>query len=356
MKKKKKNILIVVPSFQILGGVANHYQGLAPFWTNNVKYLFQGKRKHIPAIFTIIPDLITFSILMMFKKYDAVIINPSLRTYQLNRDSIYLRIARFFGKKVVTFIHGWDYDKADEISKSPVKFCNAYGKSSYIYVLYTGFKKHLESLPMSTPIELTTTKVNDALIKDFNIENRNGEINRILFLARADKLKGLDVTIKAFEILKKRYTNLELVICGTGNALNENIEYVNTNQINDVQFKGHVTGNDVAKEFANTDLYILPTTHGEGMPTSVLEAMAFGQPIITRPVGGLCDFFIDGKMGKFIESLNPQDYADAIEYYINNPGISKETSMFNHNYAKEHFLASSVARKIEETLEKYLNK
>ena len=347
-------ILIVVPSFKILGGVANHYQGLAPYWKNDVKYLFYGKRKRIPAILTLLPDLLAFTLRMMFVKYDAVVINPSLRPYQLKRDGIYLLIARFWGKKVITFIHGWDNCCAENIAKSPQKFCKVYGKSSFIYVLCSGFKKVLDALPMDVPVLLTTTKVKDGLLDDFDVAKRTGKIETILFLARADKLKGLDITIKAYEILKKANPGLKLNVCGTGNALEDMKDYVLKNGLEDVHFKGHVSGVEVAQEFKNADLYILPT-HGEGMATSILEAMAFGLPIISRPVGGVNDFFKNEEMGYLLESFSPVDYAEKIQYLIDNPSIVRNIAIANHNYAKGHFLASKVAEGIEENLEKYLN-
>ncbi len=46
------------------------------------------------------------------------------------------------------------------------------------------------------------------------------------------------------------------------------------------------------------------------------KAMAFGLPVITSPVGGLVDFFENGKMGYMIENLNPADYAEKIEFLI----------------------------------------
>ena len=102
------------------------------------------------------------------------------------------------------------------------------------------------------------------------------------------------------------------------------------------------------------DLYLFPTFHAEGMPTSVLEAMAFGLPVITRPVGGLQDFFVDGKMGRLIDSLDPNDFASVIMDYIQSPIDVKRISLFNHEYALEHFMASIVAKKLENELSKYI--
>lgn len=347
------NILLVVPSFKILGGVANHYQGLAPYWKNRISYFFYGKRIGIPAIVTFIPDLVVFIFKMIFIRYDVVIVNPSLRSYQLFRDGLYILIAHIFGKKVVTFIHGWGDDMENKLLHDSKLFCKVYGKSKFVYVLYSGFKDFLQKIPLNTPVLLTTTKVKNSFIEGFDISHRKGKIETLLFLARADKLKGLDITIKTFEILKRNNPYLKLKVCGTGNALQDAIDYVKDNGIKDVEFMGHVTGNDVATQFVSSDLYILPTTHGEGMATSVLEAMALGLPIITRPMGGVKDFFKDGEMGFLLESLSPVDYAKAIQLLIDNPQMTANISHNNHFYAVENFLASKVTKKFEDDINEY---
>ena len=346
-------ILIVVPSFKVLGGVSSHYVGLAPYWRNKVCYFHYGKRPHIPAIVTFIPDLIGFVFRMCFGRYDVLIVNPSLTRYQLFRDSLYLRIGLLFHKKVVTFIYGWEYPVAEEIVRRPSKFCNTYGKSRFIYVLYSGFKKTLESLPMQAPVLLATTKVSDKLLDGFDMAVRNGKIERLLFLARLDRAKGLDVTIQAFEILKKQYPYLKLDVCGSGDFEDEMKQYVSQHKIEDVFFHGRAKGRDIVKAFTCSDLYILPTTHGEGMATSVLEAMAFGLPVVSRPVGGVCDFFEEGKMGYLLESLEAKDYADKVDYLIQHPETVRQMSITNHSYAKEHFLASEVTKKFEKDLAAY---
>ncbi|MCS2389080.1 glycosyltransferase [Bacteroides thetaiotaomicron] len=88
------------------------------------------------------------------------------------------------------------------------------------------------------------------------------------------------------------------------------------------------------------------------MPTVVLEAMAFGLPVFTRNVGGLIDFFENGKMGYITDSMDPKDFADAISSYIEDVKLTKATSLYNYEYARKHFMASFVAVSIEKQLKK----
>lgn len=347
------NILLIVPSFKILGGVANHYMGLDSFWTHKIIYCTCGKRLRIPAILCLLPDILIFIYKMMFYKIDVVVVNPSLRTYQLCRDGIYILLANLFGKKIVTFIHGWDNEVACRIAKRPSLFKKVYGKSSFIYVLYSGFKEKLLKMDLHVPIVLTSTKVKDELLSNFDINIRQGQIEEILFLARLELSKGILITLEIFRLLKSKYPEMRLSVCGSGTALKLAHNYVEEHNLADVSFYGNVSGDDLIRRFENADIYILATSHGEGMATSVLEAMAFGLPVLTTPNGGVIDFFKNDKMGYLIDSLQVADYVEKIEYLKNNPGLVKEISYINHDYAENHFLASIVARKFENDIKKY---
>lgn len=346
-------ILLVVPSFKILGGVANHYMGLSPFWENEIIYSIYGKRRFLPAILCFIPDLITYIFKLMFCNIDVVVVNPSFRKYQLYRDGLYAFIAILLGKQLVTFIHGWDDNVFSKIKKNPNWFNRIYGNSNFIYVLCSDFKKSLLELNLKAPVVLTTTKVLDKLVANFNIEQRDGKISRLLFLARVEYSKGILITLDTFRLLRRKYPYLKLSVCGTGTALNEAMDYVKRYNIPNVTFHGNVMGECLIKQFEESDLYILPTKHGEGMATSVLEAMAFGLPVISRPVGGVKDFFINGDMGYLLESLEPVEYEKAIEKLILDSDKVKMIEKINHEYAMKHFLASNVTRKFESDILKY---
>jgi glycosyltransferase involved in cell wall biosynthesis len=350
---KTKNILAVVPDLNLIGGVANHYLGLKKYFRNQIEYIYYGKRSYnlIPVCILFFTDIINYIGKLIFSKIDIVIINPSFRWYQLFRDGIYLLIAKMFKKNVITFIHGWDEKHASKIIKNPWCTVNVYNKSLFIYVLCSSFVKQLKTMGITRPVIITTTKVDDKLLEDFNIQIRNRPIKTILFLARIHKSKGIIETLDAFMVVKLRHQNLTLSIVGSGPMLEYAEKYALKNNIKDVVFYGKLTGNELVKQFISGDIYVLPT-YQEGMPTSVLEAMAFGLPVITRPVGGLNDFFKNGKMGYLIDGLDSQDYADKILELIDCPEKYNEISFYNYSYAKI-FYASNVAKQIEKDIAKY---
>jgi glycosyltransferase involved in cell wall biosynthesis len=340
-------VLINIPSTKFSGGVANFYKGLYYYWSETIKYNVIGRRKTVPVsgLFMLPWDVIKFSIFLLFFKLDIVMLNPSLGKNAVFRDSIFLSFALFFKKKVVVMFHGWEMNYSSKINKK--KFVNLFNKASCLLVLASTFKKTLEEWGITIPVYLMTTEVNDKLLNDFNIQKRNGKIETLLFLARIEKEKGIFIAIKSFQILKRRYPFLNMRIVGSGRALKDAREFAKRNNIIDIFFTGNLDGSDLTEQFIKSDLYFFPTYYGEGMPTSVLEAMAFGLPVITRPVGGLVDFFENGKMGEMVESLEPVDFVNSIERYLDDSILSKATSIYNHNYAKNHFFASKVAKNIE---------
>lgn len=347
-------ILINTPRLIPQGGVANHYLGLWNYWTEHVIYNPIGKKgnKTGSGIYRLPVNILTFIRKILFFHPDVVLLNPSLSRSAVVRDMIFLRIAKFFNKKVVVFFHGFDKKCVPTLNLSSlVKDLN---KCECVFLLANEFKEILRSWGVKTPIYLTTTKVDDKLVKDFNASCRTGKIETILFLARVTEEKGIFIALKAFKICTMLYPNLKMRVVGNGPALEDAKKMCEIENIQNVTFLGALSGEDLTNEYKNAELYLFPTYHAEGMPTSVLEAMAFGLPIITRSVGGLPDFFEIGKMGDMTESLSPQDFANAVVTYIKDTQLTRTVSLYNYNYALSHFMASMVARNIERELTKMI--
>ena len=171
----------------------------------------------------------------------------------------------------------------------------------------------------------------------------NQELFRFIFLSRVEKYKGI---YESIEIIR-RSPHLQLDIYGTGlelkniknNVLKENKERI--------RLKGFVSGNDKIKAFESCHIYVLLSA-SEGMPNSLLEAMALGLPVVCTDVGAMSDFFEDGKMG--IRVTYPVDISELvsrIENLINDQDKLIEIQAYNRSYAEGRFKASNVIRRIE---------
>jgi len=346
-------ILINIPCLDLIGGVVSQYVGLAPYWTEDIKYNVVGKRteKKYTGIYWILWDIIKFISVIFRYRPNAVMLNPSLGKTAVLRDMTFLVISSALGKKTFVFIHGWDKEFAQKLNKKWfARLCN---RATGVFVLASEFKKELLKWGIKVPILPATTKVDNRLLESFDIDSRDGHIKTILFLARIEIEKGIFIAIDTFKILKQKYPEIKFKIAGTGSALAKSQKYVTDNKILDVEFTGNLSGDDLIDAFKSGDLYILPS-YTEGMPTSVLEAMAFGLPVITRPVGGLSDILKNDLMGYTTKSLNPESFARRIELLINSPEECLKMSQFNYQYAKDHFMASEVAKYIERTIKNEL--
>lgn len=347
-------ILINTPRLIPQGGVANHYLGLRPYWNENVKYNVVGKRNgHVGSgKYWLVYDIFKFILKIIIFRPDIILLNPSLSPNALKRDCIFLKIATSFKKKVSVFFHGFNKSNIPLLNTDAL--ARDLNKCTCIFVLAHEFTEIIQSWGVKVPIHLTTTKVDDNLINDFNISIRTGDVKNILFLARITEEKGIFIALDTFKILYTQHDKLTLHVVGDGPDYSKAKIYCHNNNIKNVTFHGKLSGKQLIQAYKDADLYIFPSYH-EGMPTSVLEAMAFGLPVITRPVGGLVDFFENGKMGMMIDSLKAEDFATEIEKFLTEPQTLKEISIYNHNYAIKHFLASNVAHGIEAILKTTIN-
>lgn len=348
---KKVKILFNIPNWKkpYLGGVANHYFGLKEYWSYPFNYNIVGARGEQQGTgkYLILYDVIKFIYKLIIFNPNIVVINPSLAPNALKRDAIFLKLAKLFRKKVIMCFHGFNPNYSIKIDSN--SFVRQYNCADAFLVLSSNIKSTLISWGICKPILLYSTKVENSLIDNYDIGERyRRTIKTITYLARVTKEKGIYIALDTFKLLLDKYPRLKFRIVGNGDDFNQAKQYAKDINIYNIVFTGALSGENLINEFKNADLYLFTSYH-EGMPTSVLEAMAFGLPIVTRPVGGLVDFFTSD-MGRMIDSFKAQDFVVAIEEYINNIDLYNATSIYNHVYAKNNFLASSVAEKIENSI------
>ncbi|MBC8343993.1 MAG: glycosyltransferase family 4 protein [Bacteroidetes bacterium] len=348
MQKKR---LILVPDLEKQGGVAGYYSSLRKHFTEKVEYFTRGTRANSGLFTNIIlylTDYIRYLIKLGSGSYDLVLVNSSLGKSGYYRDIPFILIARLLRINYVVFFRGWDDDCARSV-KSNSLFKNTFLTANKIIVLANGFQEFIRSCGYTRPCIVETTAVDQDLLTEFNTSSIKTWTN-LLFLSRLSADKGVLKVLDAFEILKRDIPELKLTIAGSGEMMDPVKKIVENRNLKNVTLTGYISGEQKAQVLADAGIFLFPSNYNEGMPNAVLEAMAFGLPVITSRAGGITDFFIDGQMGVLLNDTAPASLVTAVKNLCNKPEILSQISRFNTAYAKENFYSGVVAERLEKLL------
>ncbi|MFQ5610166.1 MAG: glycosyltransferase family 4 protein [Woeseiaceae bacterium] len=348
-------VLISVPHLDMPGGVANYYRILRYHLGDDIRYFEVGERPRessgIAKIPRFVADFWKFHRELAGGDYDLVHLNPSLATYSVIREGVLILIAKLHRRRLVVFFRGWDASCERSVSKYfRWLFSTVYGRADAFIVLGEVFEKSLRSLGIKAPVFRETTVVDDSIFSAANGLDSDRKAGSapvdVLYLSRLVAGKGLRESIEAFALLQARIPDCRLVVAGAGPGAEEARQLVADLGLSGVRFVGHVTGEAKREEFMRADIFLFPTFYGEGIPNGVLEAMAFGLPVITRAVGGLPDFFENERMGFITDSRDNREFARLLETLDVDPGMRMKMGRYNREFARERFAASEVARRL----------
>ncbi len=358
MQKKLPQILITMPDLSMPGGVAHYYKSIEMYKSENISYFSLGKRPGEKGVFNAIGRL--FEDIKNFKKEleiqnpSLVVVSPSLNFKALLRDRIFISIAQKRGLKTITFFRGWSTELAKKL-KSLRFLITPFLKSNALITLSNESKQALTDLGFTGNIYVETTTVSGDVVNVQSNKKIFPESFTILFLSRFEKAKGLYEAVATFELLKKRYPNIMMQMAGDGSETIALKEFVAQSKISGIEFLGYISGSEKQQAFNNASVYFFPSYHNEGMPNSLLEAMCYGLPVVTRPTGGVVDFFEDGLMGFITESKKPEVFADLIEQLIKSKEKMLEMSNYNREYALKRFPAPIVVKRLETIFENVID-
>ncbi len=140
---------------------------------------------------------------------------------------------------------------------------------------------------------------------------------RILFVGQISILKGIQYFAEACRILKNKKFNYEFVAAGKS-FLN-----LKDSLLNGPRYLGHLSKEDLIKEYSCSDIFVLPSL-SDAFPTSHLEAMACGLPVIlTNSCGSLVE---DGKNGFVIKPGESNILANKIMEIVENRSLRRKFS------------------------------
>jgi len=125
--------------------------------------------------------------------------------------------------------------------------------------------------------------------------------------------KGVDQLIRAFARLQQR-SQLRLLIAGEGADRRVFEDLVSALKLSNVVFLGALDYQDMPGFMASLDLYLMPSLT-ETLPTTVLEALGTGTPVMSTGVGGTGEF-LQGGLGILLRDPRAKTIAAAIDQWL----------------------------------------
>lgn len=136
-------------------------------------------------------------------------------------------------------------------------------------------------------------------------------------MGRVNSWKGQADFLKAANIIMSKFRNVYTVFIGAAFEGEEWREKELANAISQSPYKDRIINKGYRTDsegiYKLYDVFVLPSTNPDPLPTVVLEAMATGKPIVGYKHGGVCEMVKDGYNGLLAEVRNPEDLAAKIE-------------------------------------------
>jgi glycosyltransferase involved in cell wall biosynthesis len=169
--------------------------------------------------------------------------------------------------------------------------------------------------------------------------------------------KGLRTTLRAFAELAREFPRARLSIAGEGALREELRSFAAELGVGErVTFAGFVSQEKLRALFEAAHLFVHPSEIGpdgdqEGVPNSMLEAMASGLPVVATRHGGIPEAVEDGKSGLLVEERDHAGLAAAMRRLAHEPGLLERMSRAAGDRVRAEFDIQAQARVLERLYE-----
>jgi colanic acid/amylovoran biosynthesis glycosyltransferase len=177
---------------------------------------------------------------------------------------------------------------------------------------------------------------------------------RLVQAGRLIEKKGLSVTLRAFAVFRDRYPNATLTIAGEGPLLDELQKLTRELNIEDrVSFTGFVSQEQLREIYYRSHIFLHPSQIGrdgnqEGVPNSMLEAMASGLPVFATEHGGIPEAIENGLSGVLISERDHEGLARALVNAAKDPAFLSQIARSGAEAVRKKFDLQLQTQRLED--------
>jgi glycosyltransferase involved in cell wall biosynthesis len=164
----------------------------------------------------------------------------------------------------------------------------------------------------------------------------------IALIGRLSPQKSIDTFLVACRQVLMRFPDVRCLIHGDGPERKRLEELCTHLNIADrVRFAGAFSKVELSEVMATLDIFVLSSIY-EGLPVSILEAMAYAKPVVSTQVGGVVEVVDDGVTGLLVPAQDPARLAEAICRLIGDPCLRHRMGEAGRKRYEAHFTPAVV--------------
>lgn len=327
LKKSGHNVTVYTSNYSDLPV----YEKIQEIDVFRFKMIFSPLNNPIcPGFFNIYKNMRDFDIIHVHNEHSFV----TFITYLINL---------FFKKPMVLTCHGqlrfdnyWK-DLFEKIySRTVGKFI--FNNIEKVAALSDSDKKYLISIGVDPgKIVIIPNAINHEYLDNISYNKKMQEKHDekiLLYVGVLIKRKGVEYLIRSIpDIIKDN--RVSCIIVGKGNYREQLETLVDKLDLADnIVFKGSVSTEELYYYYNTADIFVLPSV-SEGLPTTILEAMYFGLPVVTTDIPGIRDHFSDSAI--LVPPKNEKELANAIIRVLNDLPLRESLSRRGKELVREKY-------------------
>jgi colanic acid/amylovoran biosynthesis glycosyltransferase len=206
--------------------------------------------------------------------------------------------------------------------------------------------------PEKIEIQRTGIPLEEFPFRDRTVPH-NGEW-QFVQAGRLIEKKGLPVTLRAFSTFLKQHPNAKLTIAGEGPLLPELQKFAGELGVTDrVSFTGFVSQEQLREIYYRSHIFLHPSQTGrdgnqEGIPNSMLEAMATGLPVFATEHGGIPEAIENGVSGVLVPEGDDKALARAVLNAAKDPGLLSRIAHAGTEAVRQNFDSAAQAQRLDD--------
>ncbi|MDR3129045.1 MAG: glycosyltransferase family 4 protein [Tannerellaceae bacterium] len=350
-QKKRKGIIVVATSRRTRGGVTavvKAYENAKALRDYRLRWVETHiDRNPLLKLTYFFFALFHYGLLLPFNRVVHIHISSPVSAF---RKLFFLLPAKFLGKKIITHIH-CDISETHIQNSSFVAWIYTlfFHCSHHILVLSEAWKKYLTDIgKLKATIEVLynpACSVTPRLLAE--------EQKYILFMGSLIPRKRWFDLLRAFRHIADTHPDWQLIFGGSGSLAEGKQLSESLGLAKQVEFQGWVDSKEKQELFRKAAIVCLPS-YSEGFPMAVVEAWAYGLPVVCTSVGGLSDVIRDEETALLVEIGDIKCIAQQLERLISDVDLRKRLGDAGHELAVNVFGLPYISRRLASVYESLL--